>query len=34
LAMDEDAKIAISDYVLSLRTLLAILELNNIDADV
>eukprot|EP00984_Skeletonema_dohrnii_P012258 scaffold4957_cov115-Skeletonema_dohrnii-CCMP3373.AAC.5 len=34
LAMDEDAKIAISDYVLSIRTLLAILELNNIDADV
>ena len=34
LAMDEEAKMAISDYVLSIKTLLAVLELNNIDADV
>ncbi|KAL7500795.1 hypothetical protein ACHAWT_009748 [Skeletonema menzelii] len=34
LAMDEDAKIVISDYLLSMKTFLAVLECTNIDADV
>jgi len=34
LAMDEEAKMVISEYVLSIKTLLAVLELNNTDADV
>lgn len=34
LAMDEDAKMLISDYSLSMKTLLAVLECANIDAEV
>lgn len=34
LALDEEAKIAISEYVLSIKSLLAVLKLNNIDTDV
>lgn len=34
LAMDEDAKTVISDYALSTKTLLAVLECTGIDADV